>query len=504
MPLIFDTVKNVFIKKEYKRHSGQIPCSANDYPESFYVNKFINIKKYDSSYFNFNTPLYYTLGGTLDYYRQDPYSIFTNTSLPFIKFIFTANTESFGTGTTIKHNIYKIPYSDFKKSGNTNVIIDELSNPILTITASTSDIITNEYNLFLNQYQKILGNTSFELFEDYSQYFISTSFQFHREQATGYTDFYQYDYSLKHLNYINFQTDYLESTPERRTVITAGTFSGISVTGNFFTYFLLPNKPKWQTPYVTGNLSTYTPTFYWSDTDDANSFLIQVVYNLEDSQTFSGTVYSYPIDKEKTNLSTNELLGTDTADWSITQKTTDITRKYSIPLVPNKTFWYRVGNVKELINIFGVKQQVVTFSDIKSATTAINTTAIDVRARADSPFVIDVPEFSFPRYLIYDIPNTEKYYLSGTVSGSIVTGATIQLAYPNGNYITQQTDVYGNYNFNSLPNGNYTLNTTYRGYQKDNRIVNLTGNTTVSFKLNLLWDNSFDTWGKMANDNYYI
>jgi hypothetical protein len=507
---------NIFVKQEYTKHSGGLPCSQNDAPaESFYVNHFIDIEKFNSSYFNYNTPLYYTLGGTLNYYNQDIYSVFTNVANPFIRYFFTANTESFGTGTTIKHDIYRIPYDVFiAYTSNTNTIIQNvsiknnkniqslLSTPILTITASTTGITSNVYNLLLNEYQKKKGDYSFLLFQDYAQYFITTQFEFSRTQGSGYTEFYQLN-NQKEISPVDYQTTYNETTVNRYTTITAGTFVGLQVTGNYFTYFLIPNKPKWQNPLVDGRLTTFTPTFYWSDTDDGNSFLLQVVYNRADSTTFSGAVYSYPINKESTNLSTNELFGSvDAQPWAITQKTTDVGRKYSVALYPNKTFWYRIGNVKELINIFGVRQQVITFSDIRSAITAPNSFNINITVASDSPYVDNPITTGYPGYLDDDLPFT--YTLSGTVSGSIVTGATMQLIYPNGNYTTQVTNVLGKYSFPNLESGTYTLNTSYRGYQHDSRIITISGDTSSSFKISLLWDNSYDTWGKMANENYYI
>lgn len=457
MPLIYSTAEQIFLKTEIQKHSGGAPCLVNNMgcsAEIFYINQFIDVSQFDASYFNFNTPLYYTLGGTLNYYGQEIYSVFTNISRPFIRFVFTANTSSFGTGTTIKHNIYRIPFEEFSKytaevirkditeiedssteevketftdeSGNTKTVsttraisktsstqksapkifpekikntdtYDKLApikslliNPIITITGTTTGITTSVYNLFLDEYQKKKGDFKFQLFQDYAQYFITTQFEFFRYQGTGYTDFYQAD-SSENLIPISYQQEFLEITPTRSHTITAGTFSGVSVMGNFFTYFLIPNKPKWELPSVTGQLNTFSPTFYWSDTDDGDSFVLQVVYNTGDT-AFSGTVYSYEMPKEKTRLSTNEMLGTDPGDWAITQKTTDVIRKMSASLTPGKTFLYRIGNIKQLDNLFGVRQRVVTFSDAYSATTSSKGFNFYVSVESDSPYVDTLPK----------------------------------------------------------------------------------------------------------------
>jgi len=569
MPLIYNTTLQTFLKKEIQKHSGNSPFGNSttiSSAESFYINKFIDVSQYGASYFTFDTPLYYTMGGTPNYYNQDIYSIFTNISRPFIRFVFTANTISFGTGTTIKHNIYRIPYDEFSKyaseiirksieeiedssteeiketftdesgsikttstsrtTSKTNTtqksapklfpskisstdnndklapIRSLLENPILTITATTTGITTDVYNLFLDEYQKKKGDYKFQLFQDYAQYFITTQFNFQREQGADYTEFYQID-SNKNLILIDYQKDFTETTLNRAHTITAGTFSGVSVVGNFFTYFLIPNKPKWESPLVSGQLTTFSPTWRWSETDDGDNFVLQVVYNTGDT-TFSGTVYSYPISKEDTRLSTNEMLGTDVEPWSITQKTTDVIRKMSVSLSPGKTFLYRIGNVKELINLFGVKQRVVTFSDINSATTSYNAFNTYISVESDSPYVDALPKLEYPDYLDYGITTLDSFILSGTVSGSTVTGATIQLIYPNTSYVTQSTDSLGNYLFDSLEAGTYALNTYYRGYQQDSRVISITGDTSLSFRLKLLWSNNVDTWDKMANENYFV
>lgn len=566
MSLIYDTNNKVFLKQDYQKHSGKPACYKDSTYDAFYVNKFINSDLFNSDVFEFNTPSYHTLGGTVNYYGQDYWSVFTNVSKPFIKFTFTANTNSFGTGTTIKHNIYRVPYKDYieytaeiirknieankdyseqtieesvvDNSGNTTLttttrktsssntletsapksfletlsgygfegvdrydkIKKSLTNPILTITASTTGISTDIYILFLEEYQKNIGNYSYQLFQDYGQYFITTQFEFDREQSSDLYDFCQLDDS-KNIIPIDYQKSFQEITPTNQHIITGGTFSGVTVCGNFFTYFLIPNKPEWETPYINGLLSTFSPTFYWSNTNDGDNFLLQIVYSSGDSQSFSGTVYSYPIKKEESNLSSEELLNIPGGDWSIAEKKTNTIRQYSVPLIRNLDFWYRIGNVKEIKNIFGIKQSVITFSDIRSATTSPNSYQTYVAVTVDSPYISTTLPPTYPTTLDDDLSILTQYSLSGIVSGSVVTGATIQLIYPNGNYITQSTDSIGNFMFTNLSSGIYTLNTSYRGYQSDTRMINLTADTTMDIiKLKLTWGNKWDTWGNMANE----
>lgn len=564
MSLIYSTSEKIFIKQNYKKHSGMPACYPESPAEAFYVNQFITDEIYNSEFFAYDTPSYYTFGGTLNYYAQDFWSIFTNVYRPLIKFIFTANTTNFGTGTTIKHQVYKIPYDIYSKyiseeirqgieqnkdsseetieetiteSGITKTIVttrkknilntiekfapekfpetisgygietvdkyskikELLTNPILTITASTSGISTSVYDLFLDGYQKNLGIFKYQLFEDYAQYFITTQFEMVHEQSTRLKDFCNLDES-GNIVPVNYEQYITETTPVYSHVITGGTFSGVTVYGNYFTYFLLPNKPKWTSPYVSGQLATFSPTFFWTNANDADSFLFQVVYDSGDCQSFSGVVYSYPVNVEDTKLSTDEMLNRDSEPWAITQKTVDVVREYSIPLLSNKTFWYRVGNVKEMINIFGVKQSVVTFSDIMSAATTGGYNSY-VYVNSDSPHTEEISDWTYPTYL--DDTLQGQYSLSGVVSGSVVTGATIQLVYPNSSYITQPTDSTGNFVFTELEPGTYTLNTSYRGYAQDSRSINITGNTDIGvIQLKLIWGNAWDTWGSKANEIY--
>jgi hypothetical protein len=380
-----------------------------------------------------------------------------------------------------------------------------LTNPVLTITATTSGISSDTYILFLDEYQKSIGGFQQQMYEDYAQYFITTQFVFDRELYVDLYDFCQID-SNKNIVPVDVQQYFQESTPIESYVIPSGTFSGFTVYGNFFTYFLIPNKPKWETPYVTGQLNTFSPMFLWSNTDDGDSYLLQITYSTGSSQSFSGTVYSYPIDKASSNLSTEEMLNLPTGDWSIAQKATQTVREYSVPLAYGQTFWYRIGNVKELTNMFGVKQKVITFSDEASATTTLSSYAGQVYVQADSPHVADLSTIVYPEYLDGGVTLPPTYSLSGTVSGSVVTGATIILLYPTSSYVTTTTDLFGNYLFTQLNAGTYGIGVSYRGYQTINPLsypIIITGNTTAPpIVLDWVWGNTWDTWGDLGDHHF--
>jgi len=560
--LIYNSNEKIFIEKEYNQTAG----NNNSVTEMFQSNRWINPNTPKNDLFIFDTPLFTTVGGVTNYYGQEVNSVFTNIARPFICFTFTANTGSLSADTTlIQHNIYRIDYNTylnniskleaeiskekrFKTSTiekktitapngekNTTItekeieeiqkeedyqtdkfykgrdvsnvdnkfqaIIDLLEKPILTITAHTNTITSSEYNLFLEEYFKNLNSYKQQLFLDKSQYFITTNFRFIRNQGGEYNDFYKFNENDNILYPYDFQNEFIEETPVYTQTITAGTFSGVTVKGNFFTYFLIPNKPIFQKPIIENQLTTYSPTFFFDNVDDGDEYLLQVNYVSGDSQTFSGTVYTYVFSKEETMLNKDEIISVGEEDWETAKKRSSVTRKISASLKPNKQFWYRIGNKKIITNLFGVKQSVVSFSDIKTAITSQNPLSLYVGVESDSPYVEDIVGLQTPDYLDLEI---ETFSLSGIVSGSIVTGATLQIIAQNGNYITQTTNTTGFYNFTELESGDYTLKTFYRGYQQDTRSITITGNTSLSFKLKLLWGNDVDTWGKMANENYYL
>jgi hypothetical protein len=168
----------------------------------------------------------------------------------------------------------------------------------------------------------------------------------------------------------------------------------------------------------------------------------------------------------------------------------------------NKSFIYRVGNSKELIDAFDVRRSVVTFTDYYSATSQAAPIRTYVKSESDSKYVSAISGLVEPPSLDYESEIAE-YTLSGTVSGSTVTGATMTLTYPNSSFVNTTTDLLGNYSFAGLEAGVYTLTTNYRGYQQDIRSINIAGDTSENFKLKLQWGNNVDTWGKLAGENYY-
>ena len=207
-------------------------------------------------------------------------------------------------------------------------------------------------------------------------------------------------------------------------------------------------------------------------------------------------MFSYII--PKTDESKQE--GKNKTKGSDTEFTTSKTiRKYQLPLKSNKCLLYRVGNVKVLRNLFGVKQSVVTFSDYMSICTQVEPIKTYVFTESDSPYTKAISRFETPLSLEVESP-LSQYSLSGLVSGSTVTGATIQLVYPNSNFITTTTNSIGEFDFGLLDGGTYTLNTSYRGYASDSTILVLSGNTSLTIPLEIRWDNTYDIWAIKEDD----
>jgi len=531
--------------------------TKNNVSQVFYNNIFVNNTSVTVPFFSIMKPKFTTYGGTLNYFSQDPYAIFTNLVRPPIRFIITANTESLSGDSYFIHEIYRIDYETFKLygdnqiessqqifnskndrpststlpggsditkdykngartiKGNNTIIQPEkffgealtdkdketiqgfLNKPLLIITASTSAITGNIYDLYLDQYIKQESRFKTELFIDKAQYFISTKIVTNVDVENNFIDFV----SSVNSQASNFNSNIqLISTNSIPYTIEKGLFSGITVSGNFFSYFIVPDKPVLEYPIMTGSLTTFTPEFRWSNGDNADTFLLQINYNVNDSGFTGISTFNYPIEKtDKNTKISRSRIKTPNSEF----ESDKAIYTFQVPVKSNSPFIYRIGNSKEIVDIFNVRRNVITFTDYYSATTQPEPIRVYVRTETDSPFEPGISGFETPPSLDYESP-IDTFTLSGVVSGSIVTGATIQLTYPNNSFVVATTDTTGFYSFSGLSSGSYTMTTNYRGYEQDIRVISITGNTSQNFKIKLLWSNNFDTWAKLAGENYYV
>jgi len=462
-------LNNNFIRQITQKTTGR----ENSFTQVFYTNNFCDSMSYKNNFFSFNLPIYYTIGGTYNYYGQDPNSIYTDVLKPTILFNFTANTSSFGSGTTLIHDFYKIPYNS---TGTTpySSMTSYVANSIYALTTQTTNILNNKFNLSLPDFVQGKNGYNFKMYEDRCQYFIDTNIYFKGTNGNDYDQFYTISKSGKTITSLDYNPSINGNTNNKRQNIQGGIYSGISFVGLFFSYFVLPNRPNNESTFVNGQLNTFSPTFFYSNVEDGDSEVLQINYAVSDTG-FTGTLYNYPIEKNDVN---KNILTITVSGIS----TTKIVRNFSTVLTPGKEFLYRIGNKKELTNIFGIKQSVTMYSSYLSARTSDDSISGSTGTGTETPYSGNT--------------GTTKFTLNGIVyGGNLASGATIQLTYPNSSYVTTSTNNFGNFNFIDLDSGIYTLTTSYRGFKTKTQNINISGNTNININMELIWGNSIDTWG---------
>ena len=159
-----------------------------------------------------------------------------------------------------------------------------------------------------------------------------------------------------------------------------------------------------------------------------------------------------------------------------------------MPLTPNKQFLYRIGNVKEIENIFGVKQSTIVYSDYVSAETA-----------SDGKYI-----FSGTAYQGYidssRVLSGVSFELRGVHSNATVR-KKIDIKNPNV-LISQQDDILGTGQNSGVlltsisnANGDYTFGRIDGGTYVLTVIppVSLNGSVdTKSYNINISSDTDFD------------
>lgn len=534
------------VKKSIQTTTGD----SDNIAQSFSQNIFFSSSEGVITPFMFDIPQYTTVGGTEDYYGQNPLAIFTSLVSPFIRFDFSANTSSFGSDVYIRHDFYRVNWDTFsvvqsglKEEENNSIqsektleetieetdedgvvkirkiktttnevnntikskrklsiesteigekkfitptfsdIQSQLDTPQFSVTASTTAITNSVYDLKLDQFTKNTEEYKSELFNNKDQYFVDTKFIFNKIT------------NPELIESDEFPNKTTTETATEKKDIYKGDFEGLTIPGGkYFSYFQVPDKPVFEYPTPTGKIDTFTPEIFWSNAEKADSYMVQVNYNTGDTG-FTGTIFTYLIPKtdefKKESKNTSKESETEfTASKEI--------RTFQMSLKSNENLIYRVGNIYELKNLFGVKQSVVTFSDYNEITTQTEPIKTYVFTENDSPYELEIARLQSPPSLENESP--ERFSFSGTVSGSTVSGATMQLIYPDTSYITTPTNTIGEFEFDELEVGTYTLNTSYRGYTTDSRLINITSATTVFINIQINWDNIYDIWAIKEND----
>ncbi len=344
-------------------------------------NIFPKIRGGTTSVFSYDYPVYTTEGATYNYYLQNigaimqkadddyKYSIAFDSSSP--------NISSISGLTQVKHELYRIEWDSYKEaaqdvgsSAYTQYIIDSLANPLITFVENASGttgvaalISGNRYTFTFPNLVKPPGGYTIQLFQDRAQYFINTKFVFPKtiNQTLGDIEVLETtnDGSIQRIQIISYyQDNYVmtESSLGSHTITGETPFSGLTVNGAFLTFFLTPQKPDLYVSdgnkqiNVIGSQPTYSPTFNFSRVDDGDFYRLQVTYDKTDTAFSSPTKIERLINKQDGDA--------------------EYVRTYSTPLLPNREFLYRIGNTKQIISLFGTKQQVTSWTDPIYAVTA--------------------------------------------------------------------------------------------------------------------------------------
>lgn len=375
-------------------------------------NTFPKIRGGITPVFSYSYPEYTIEGATYNYYVQNIGAIMQKAdddykySIAFSTDPSVSNISSLSGLTQVKHELYRIEWDYYKEalqdigsSAYTDYIVQSLKNPLITFVESATGstgvaalIAGNRYTFTFPNLVKPPGGYTIQLFQDRAQYFINTKFVFPKKinQTLGDIEVLETsnDGLVERKQIIPYYQDnyvIVESSLGSHSITGETIFSGLTVNGAFLTFFLTPQKPDLYVSdgnkqiNVIGNQPTYSPTFNFSRVDDGDFYRLQVTYDKTD------TAFSGPTKIER-------LINKQDGD-------AEYVRTYSAPLLPNKEFLYRIGNTKQIISLFGTKQQVTSWTDPIYAVTAND------------------GKFNF----------TGTTYLNSVDPGNILSGVTIEL-----------------------------------------------------------------------------
>lgn len=395
----------------------------NDGPAHvFFNNNYLIERSIDQHPTVFTLPAFSSSTGTYDYYGSAPSSIFVIYTRPSLTIAFTANTDVITADTRftgILSEIHKIHNGDILdyRANRTDApwqrVTDAIATPIVSYSSSTS-AVTSAYTLSIlpDQFVKPTDGYTEEIFEDRAEYFLNVRFVF---ETTGSTSggtvapsgttgpasamtATTLTFNTLDPNGVILSSPYTASTTvisnDTRSLITAGSWSGLTTYGLFFTCFTPPSKPIVKFPYIATAITedtTFTPTFNFTNVEDGDSFVLEVTYDLSDSgftntDAYTGVTQYF---REKTENSLEQAVDkSNTVDLAGSELTMTIkTRRVNAPIRPNSLFLYRIGNVKTLINIFDVEQRIINYSTHYTGATGSRET---VRLYVDSKTTEDV------------------------------------------------------------------------------------------------------------------
>lgn len=325
------------------------------------------------SFFTYLYPTYTIEGATFDYYGRDynsiSYDITNGKSYTlFFSGESTSSILNYTGSSLISHDLYKIPYSQYQFSNSFQTIVDAetvqnsagfnlddyIQTPLFSVSESVSalTISNSAYTYSFPTLYKDVGNYTKNVFNDKDQFFLDTVIYFEESNDLTLGDAYYFDT----VNFVPVRkflepsaTTFYNSNKGNFTITGDTPYSGAQVSGAFFTYFVPPKKPNL---YVSGGRSliavegvqsNLSPVFNFANVDDGDLYQLQVNYDSADTPFSGSDIFTYTINKQAGDA--------------------EFVRVFSTPLRANDEFIYRIGNTKEIINIFGNRQTITTWSD---------------------------------------------------------------------------------------------------------------------------------------------
>lgn len=470
----------------------------DDVAQVFTQNAIVDVPIEKTKVFAFEVPLYTIQGATFDFYNQTTEGISTDlNNIKKITYTFLSGSTSLinniissSASTIMVHDMYRLNYDIFtafveRPIGSTGTtefdnVNDALSNVLIIFEEPISAFTSiSEHVTSFPQKAKPPGKFTQDLFEDKSQYFLDTRFRFEKPFDLTLGDYKYFDSGNTIISIsANTGTTEILETSKFKHKITGGTFSEFFVNGSYFTYFKAPNKPDTKVVNnnfsVIGNLPTFSPIFSFKGVNDGDFYKLQVSYDIINS-AFTGSTTIFKIQKQIGDA--------------------EFIRTYSTPLTPNVNFIYRIGNVKEIVNVFGIKQNVTTWGDIAKAATAndgkFKLKGHVYRGIEGGPPIsgasISITIQSTSSSVDLGADSTQDPNVSSEISNPL--GGSI------GGVTTLLTDINGFYDFGPINGGTYTFIVKAlpeslfppTSFPTQTFTITLNSDTNVDFVFSLIW-----------------
>jgi len=537
--------------------------------EDSVVQSFTHNIYYDSSEsiispFIFEVPQYSTVGGTTDYYGQNPLAIFTSLVKPFIRYDFSENTDSFGPDTFIKHDIYRISWdmystiqdglkteSDETIQSENDIVetieeVDEVTGEvkIKTIRRNISELkntINSSRKTDSKTANRNAGKVTNPTIADLQSQLLIPVISITAATTGITTNIYDFQ-PEQYIKNLGEHKQELYQDRDQYIVDTNFIFNRTSTTG------LKDVKSINDAGRVVDGDAYKSVTVTETTTDRQNIDRGEFAgLNFAAGEYFSyfevpdKPIIEYPSPDGQIDTFTPEIFwsngeGADEYLVQITYNTGDTgftgtIFSYPIPksddfkeeavsktkspdteFTASKTIRKFQTSLKTgqclLYRVGNVKVLKNIYDVRQSVVTFSEYKSICTQTNPINTFVFtesDSP-YSIDIAGLVTPPSLDSesiladYVLSGTVTGSTIDGASMTLIYPNASFITQSTDASGGFVFTSLEAGTYTLNTTYRGYVADSRQVVVSSDTNLDFYIEIAWDNDYDIWAVKEND----